>query len=81
MPPLMLANTPKKLLIGLQLIVHAASAQIPAPPGKLIDAGGHLLHLQVMGRGSPTVILENGSGDFSFVWSLVRIPPGCIKLG
>jgi len=68
----MFAKRLKKLFIGLLLIVHAASAQTPAPPGKLVDAGGHLLHLQVMGRGSPTVILENGSGDFSFVWSLVQ---------
>jgi pimeloyl-ACP methyl ester carboxylesterase len=38
----------------------------------LIDAGGHKLHLNVTGNGSPTVIFENGSGDFSFIWSLVQ---------
>ncbi len=62
----------KKLLFGLQLLVYAVSAQTIPPPGKLVDAGGHLLHLHIMGTGSPTVILENGSGDFSFIWSLVQ---------
>ena len=42
------------------------------PPGKLVDAGGHLLHLNIKGTGSPAVIFENGSGDFSFIWDLVQ---------
>jgi pimeloyl-ACP methyl ester carboxylesterase len=41
-------------------------------PGKLFDAGGHLLHLNIIGKGGPAVIFENGSGDFSFIWSLVQ---------
>jgi pimeloyl-ACP methyl ester carboxylesterase len=42
------------------------------PPGKLYDAGGHLLHLHIQGKGNPVVIFENGSGDFSFIWDLVQ---------
>jgi pimeloyl-ACP methyl ester carboxylesterase len=42
------------------------------PPGKLVDAGGHLLHVYKTGKGAPAVIMENGSGDFSFIWSLVQ---------
>jgi len=42
------------------------------PTGRLVDAGGHKLHINVIGKGSPTVIFENGSGDFSFIWSLVQ---------
>jgi pimeloyl-ACP methyl ester carboxylesterase len=42
------------------------------PTGILIDAGGHKLHLDPQGKGSPTVIFENGTGDFSFIWSLVQ---------
>jgi pimeloyl-ACP methyl ester carboxylesterase len=42
------------------------------PTGKLIDAGGHLLHIHVMGKGKPVVIFENGSGDFSYIWDLVQ---------
>ncbi|HLX90857.1 MAG TPA: alpha/beta hydrolase [Puia sp.] len=41
-------------------------------PGVLVDAGGHKLHLYIRGKGSPTVIFENGSGDFSFIWTLVQ---------
>lgn len=47
-------------------------AQAPLPPGKMVDAGGHRLHLNCTGHGSPTVVVENGSGDFSFDWSLVQ---------
>lgn len=43
----------------------------------LVDAGGHKLHLNIQGKGSPTVLFENGSGDFSFIWSLVQ--PGVSK--
>ena len=42
------------------------------PTGTLIDAGGHQLHLNIQGKGSPAVVFENGSGDFSFIWSLVQ---------
>lgn len=49
----------------------------PLPPGVLVDAGCHKLHLNIQGKGTPTVILENGSADFSFVWSLVQ--PGVAK--
>ena len=31
-------------------------------PGQLVDVGGHKLHLQCSGAGSPTVILDTGLG-------------------
>jgi pimeloyl-ACP methyl ester carboxylesterase len=34
-------------------------------PGQLIDVGGHSLHLNCRGSGSPTVILEPGAGGMS----------------
>jgi pimeloyl-ACP methyl ester carboxylesterase len=34
-------------------------------PGQLIDVGGHSLHLNCSGSGSPTVILEPGAGGMS----------------
>jgi pimeloyl-ACP methyl ester carboxylesterase len=43
-----------------------------APTGKLVDAGGHLLHIHMMGKGQPVVVFENGSADFSFIWDLVQ---------
>ena len=42
------------------------------PTGILYDAGGHKLHLNIHGTGSPCIIFENGSADFSFIWSLVQ---------
>ncbi|HMH32072.1 MAG TPA: alpha/beta hydrolase [Puia sp.] len=42
------------------------------PTGKLVDVGGHLLHIHVMGKGEPVVVFENGSGDFSWIWNLVQ---------
>jgi pimeloyl-ACP methyl ester carboxylesterase len=44
----------------------------PPPPGKLIDLGGHRLHVNCAGKGTPTVLVENGLGDFSFDWILVQ---------
>jgi len=58
------------------LVVMRASAAEPAtrpqPSGKLVDLGGHKLHVNCTGKGSPTVVVENGLGDFSFDWILVR---------
>jgi pimeloyl-ACP methyl ester carboxylesterase len=34
-------------------------------PGQLIDVGGHRLHLNCTGSGSPTVVLQPGGGDMA----------------
>ncbi len=49
----------------------APEKSIP-PIGKLVDIGGHRLHLSCSGEGSPTVVLESGARDFSMVWALVQ---------
>ncbi len=58
--------------------VHLArlSERLPDPPGRLVDIGGQRIHLDCTGSGSPTVVFENGAGDFSMVWSLVQ--PGAL---
>lgn len=56
------------VLAGLLVVGPSA----PRPPGELIDVGGYRLHARVEGKGSPTVVLLNGAGDYSFVWSLVQ---------
>jgi pimeloyl-ACP methyl ester carboxylesterase len=44
-----------------------------SPPGRLVDVGGHKLHILCTGSGEPTVILENGLGGSGLVsWSLVQ---------
>ena len=50
----------------------AAVNPAPNPPGKLVDLGGHRLHVNCSGKGHPTVIVESGLGDFSFDWVLVQ---------
>ncbi|CAH1191320.1 Putative aminoacrylate hydrolase RutD [Paenibacillus sp. JJ-223] len=38
------------------------------PPGKLVEAGGYKLHIHKQGNGSPTIIMEAGSGETSLSW-------------
>jgi hypothetical protein len=52
--------------------VVALVIAVPAAPGRLVEAGGHKLHLNCSGQGGPTVIVETGLGDFSFDWILVQ---------
>ena len=42
-----------------------------APPGQLIDVGGHRLHASCRGSGSPIVLFESGIAASSLSWSLV----------
>jgi pimeloyl-ACP methyl ester carboxylesterase len=42
------------------------------PPGRLVDVGGHRLHVWCMGSGSPAVILENGLGGSTAAWGHVQ---------
>jgi hypothetical protein len=50
----------------------AEDASAPSPPGRLVDIGGYRLHIWRTGKGSPTVVLFAGSGDFSVTWGLVQ---------
>jgi pimeloyl-ACP methyl ester carboxylesterase len=42
------------------------------PPGQLVDVGGYRLHLNCVGEGSPTVILESALGAMSAHWVRVQ---------
>lgn len=46
--------------------------RIYPPPGELVDVGGHSLHINCVGKGSPTVILESGSGATSVDWANIQ---------
>lgn len=60
------------LLVAFGSAVPVTS-QSPLPaPGKLVDLGGHRLHVWCSGKGTPAVLVENGLGDFSFDWILVQ---------
>ncbi|HZU28161.1 MAG TPA: alpha/beta hydrolase [Bryobacteraceae bacterium] len=58
--------------VALLFAAVGAQAATPVPPGKLISVGDHRLHLFCAGAGTPTVVIENGLGDFSFQWTLVQ---------
>src|SRR5258708_7611068 len=64
------------LILLTGLIYQASATKIDEgtypPPGRLIDMGGYRLHLNCMGAGQPTVILEAGLGDSSLTWGLVQ---------
>lgn len=53
-------------------LVLAAAISEPQAPGTLVDLGRHRLHVNCTGKGGPTVVVENGLGDFSFDWVLVQ---------
>ena len=60
------------LVFTLVCIVQAEQEPAPLPPGRLVDLGGYLIHLNCSGRGSPLVVLSPGGGGFSFDWILVQ---------
>jgi pimeloyl-ACP methyl ester carboxylesterase len=42
-------------------------------PGRMVDAGGHQLHLYCLGQGSPTVVLEAPATTMSSAWGWVQM--------
>ena len=60
------------LLSGAVAAQRSPDPHPVSPPGRLVDIGGQHIHLDCTGRGSPTVVFENGAGDFSVIWSLVQ---------
>lgn len=59
---------------GMAETVELASAGPDgAMPGQLYDVGGHRLHVDCTGSGSPTVVLQSGLGETSANWA--RIAP------
>jgi pimeloyl-ACP methyl ester carboxylesterase len=65
------------LLVALGTLAAGAMAKAnlakkyPAP-GQLVDVGGHKMHINCTGQGSPTVILAAGTADFSTTWAYVQ---------
>jgi len=61
-------------LVGMtyQALATRADRRNFPPPGKLVDVGGHRLHIQCAGEGSPTVVLETGANGMSALWGWVQ---------
>jgi pimeloyl-ACP methyl ester carboxylesterase len=56
---------------GYETVAESVDATAYPAPGQLIDVGGHRLHLNCTGSGSPTVVLEPGLGEASSVMSWI----------
>ena len=54
------------------LVAKSNLAKAHPAPGQLVDVGGYKLHINCMGEGSPTVILEAGWADYSATWAYVQ---------
>src|SRR4051812_37119691 len=59
-----------------EALAAAGDAHRYPPPGQLVDVGGYRLHIQCVGAGSPTVVLDAGLGGSSLDWSLVQAELG-----
>ena len=55
-----------------EVIAAAGDARRYPAPGQLVDVGGYRLHIQCVGAGSPTVVLDAGLSGSSLDWSLVQ---------
>jgi pimeloyl-ACP methyl ester carboxylesterase len=55
-----------------QTFASASDRRKYLPPGKLVDVGGHRLHIYCLGAGSPTVVLEAGLPENSLHWRPVH---------
>lgn len=56
---------------GYQTVRASIDRRMYTAPGQLIDVGGHRLHLNCAGTGSPTVILESGLGETGAYWGWI----------
>ncbi len=70
-------------VLGLAVLVVLGAASYEAiaarsdperypAPGRLVDIGGHRLHIHCSGTGSPTVIFDSGLGGTSLDWTLTQ---------
>jgi pimeloyl-ACP methyl ester carboxylesterase len=55
-----------------EYLLEAAEARAYPPPGRMVDVGGHRLHINCTGSGSPTVVIDAGLGDWSAGWGYVQ---------
>ena len=60
------------LLCAVGPALASPNPRLPVMPGKLVDIGGHRLHIYCEGWGKPTVIFDSGAGGFSLEWMRVQ---------
>jgi pimeloyl-ACP methyl ester carboxylesterase len=55
-----------------QAIATELAERAYPPPGQMVEVGGYSLHINCVGQGSPTVVLDGGSGEWSAQWVRVQ---------
>jgi pimeloyl-ACP methyl ester carboxylesterase len=64
------------VVFAFLLLLDSVSAQSPKEPpkpiGEMVELGGHRIHIRCTGKGTPTVVIENGFEEYSFDWILVQ---------
>jgi pimeloyl-ACP methyl ester carboxylesterase len=55
-----------------QAIATTRAERAYPQPGEMVDVGDYSLHINCVGQGSPTVVLDAGSGGFSAQWVRVQ---------
>jgi pimeloyl-ACP methyl ester carboxylesterase len=55
-----------------QAIATERAERAYPPPGVMVDVGAYSLHINCVGQGSPTVVLDAGLGDMSASWVWVQ---------
>src|SRR5215211_732179 len=55
-----------------QVVATQIDQRTYPPPGEMVDVGTHTLHINCVGRGSPTVILEAANLGMSAHWVRVQ---------
>jgi pimeloyl-ACP methyl ester carboxylesterase len=58
--------------VTFQSVSNAVERRRIRHPGRLVDIGGHQLHLYCVGKGTPAVILESPAGGVSTSWAWVQ---------
>jgi pimeloyl-ACP methyl ester carboxylesterase len=58
--------------ICYQLLATRRDLAAHPPPGRLVDVGGHRLHIWCTGEGTPAVILDSGLGGSFVDWGKVQ---------
>ncbi len=85
MPVVSLSGVRRAFLTGITVVMFAVFAGATYQgvatalerrrnphPGRLIDVGGHQLHLNCVGEGHPTLVLQAGSVVMSAAWGWVQ---------
>lgn len=66
--PVIVAAALGSIGAAYETVTRAGAPNDHPAPGTLYDVGGHRLHIDCAGTGSPTVVFQNGLGEVSVSW-------------